>query len=447
MKPLILILSVALLSTISGTAQTGYTLYGLNGVHQASALNPAFAPNAKVQIGLPGLSGTDLRFAHNGFAISDLVVIRPDDSLALDVDGMLGKLQDRNLISVDHRTEVFSIGIGGERGYLSATISERMHLRFGYPRDLMVLAWEGNGGRLLGQRANLDEFALDFTAFREYALGYSFKFNDRLTGGMRLKFLQGHFNTYTRSARLGLFTDATTYDLSFDGGGEVNSSGIEELAANDFDVSELELDRLLFGMENRGMGIDLGVDWSPVERVRLSASLLDVGSITWRHNVRTYDAQDFIYTFSGVDVNQALVDSAEIFQNMLDSLETIIVTGERSENYRTPLNPRVFLTAGYDLSEKLRANVLFHGEVFKTSVLPTLAVSLDAQMGRWLAATVNWAYTQGSMNNVGLGLKLHGGPIQFYIVTDNVLTPFLPQHVRSAQIMFGLNLAIGRRDS
>ncbi len=421
-------------------AQNGYTQYRLPGVQQTQALNPAFSPDARVHLGLPGLTGFDARVAHDGFAFADLVTIRPDDSLAIDIDNVISKLGKANLVSIDSRFELLSFGIGGKKSYFSLAISERMHTRLGYPRDLPILAWEGNGQQLLGDRASFDDLMLNFQAFREYAFGYAYRFSDRLAGGMRIKYMQGHFNIHTRESLFGLHTDAITYDLTIDGGGVVNTSGINELANDSIDFS-----RFIFNNDNSGFGFDIGIDYQHSKRLALSASVLDLGSIRWRHDTRTYSAEPFSFTFQGVDVEDALIDSLDVFEEMLDSLEQFIVTKEDVGAYRTGLNPRVFLSAQYQLTERLSAGGLLHTEFMRNRLLTTVAVSLDAALGRWLSATVNYAYSSRSFSNVGVGLSLRGGPVQFYVVVDNVVAAFAPHRVRQVQAAAGLNFTFGRR--
>jgi hypothetical protein len=421
-------------------AQNGYTQYRLPGLQQSQALNPAFSPDAKVHLGLPGLTGFDVRVAHDGFAFADVITIRPDDSLAFDIDNMISKLGKSNLLSFDSRFELLSFGIGGKKGFFSFAITERVHARFGYPRDLPILAWEGNGQQLLGDRASFDDLMFNFQAFREFAFGYTYRFSDRLAGGMRFKHMQGHFNVHTRESLFGLHTDAITYDLTIDGGGTVNTSGINELVNDSIDMN-----RFIFDNTNSGFGFDLGIDYQHTKRLALSASVLDLGSIRWRHDTRTYSAEPFSFTFQGVDINQALVDSLDVFEEMLDSLEQFVVTKEDVGAYRTPLNPKVFLSAQYALTQRLTVGGMLHTEFLRNRMLTTLAVSLDATLGRWLAATVNYAYSSRSFANVGLGLTLRGGPFQFYVVADNVVAAFAPHRVRQVQAAAGLNFTFGRR--
>ena len=52
-----------------------------------------------------------------------------------------------------------------------------------------------------------------------------------------------------------------------------------------------------------------------------------------------------------------------------------------------------------------------------------------------------------SYTNLGLGVALKGGPVQLYIVTDNVLGMIFPQNTKSIQFHFGINLLFGKKKS
>ena len=49
-----------------------------------------------------------------------------------------------------------------------------------------------------------------------------------------------------------------------------------------------------------------------------------------------------------------------------------------------------------------------------------------------------------SYSNLGFGLSLRGGPLQFYVLTDNILAPFNLGGTRTASVSLGLNLVFGK---
>lgn len=439
--PLFLLLA-CLIASKHMNAQSVNSLYHMNGLFQSQQMNPAHSPDVKVFIGLPGLNEINAGFSNSGFALADLLTVRADDSLSFTPDRLIEKLADRNLVTTEFRTNLLSLGFGGERSFWSFSVSDRMHAYLGYPKDLPRLAWEGNGQSLLGERASLDGIGFDLFAFREYALGYNRQFGANLRAGLRVKFLQGHFNIFTRESTLGMHTDTELYTLTFDGGGEVNSSGIAQLVDDPDSFDPLVL---LNDFSNRGMAIDLGLSYQLTKKIELSAAALDLGGILWSRDTRNYRAEPFGFTFEGINVNQALEDSTDVFQNVIDSLEQFIVTNENVENYQTPLPSRFNLGARYQLTKGFGAGLLISSLYMKERFHTSVNLSANFRAGKWLEANLNWGYQHRSLANLGMGVSFRGGPVQFYLMSDNVLAVFAPDRVRSGNIMLGLNLTIGRR--
>src|SRR5690606_8192449 len=105
-------------------------------------------------------------------------------------------------------------------------ITEKIDFRFSYPKELFVFLYEGNGGSLLGKRASFDGLGVDLLHYRQYSLGYSRRLGPTLTVGGRFNYLYGQEAVYTRTSRIGLTTDALTYNMTLDGEMEINTAGV-----------------------------------------------------------------------------------------------------------------------------------------------------------------------------------------------------------------------------
>ena len=68
-------------------------------------------------------------------------------------------------------------------------------------------------------------------------------------------------------------------------------------------------------------------------------------------------------------------------------------------------------------------------------------------MTKWIGISGSYTIINQSFANVGLGLNLNPGPVQFYLVSDNVLGAFKPQDSRYFQVRFGINLIFGSQKS
>ena len=54
-------------------------------------------------------------------------------------------------------------------------------------------------------------------------------------------------------------------------------------------------------------------------------------------------------------------------------------------------------------------------------------------------------YNTGRYLNVGAGMVLRGGPVQFHLLTDNLSGLIKPTKAHGVDVRFGINFLIGRR--
>jgi hypothetical protein len=57
--------------------------------------------------------------------------------------------------------------------------------------------------------------------------------------------------------------------------------------------------------------------------------------------------------------------------------------------------------------------------------------------------SLSWSYMNRSFLNVGIGIAYGRSPLQFYIVSDNILAPLFPMNTKNLNLRFGLNINLG----
>jgi len=438
-----LTLSLAFVISCWASAQQDLTLYNMEVVPQRMYANPAFFPTySKVNIGLPMLSSQYLNFSNNGFKYSDVIKRRSDDSLYLDYDNMLSKLAKNNYISVAYQPDLLSFGFRiKQKNYFSVNVTEKVNIRFRYPKNFMEFIWKGNGG-LLGEELKFN-FGVNATHYREYGLGYARIINEKLTVGGKIKYLYGMENVATEKSDVSLYTDPTTFDITAKANIVVNTSGLDAFDSDGFSVNNYA-----FKKKNKGFGIDLGGEYKFNKKITFSASIIDLGYIKWKDNVTNYVSKtpDASYTYQGVELNSFFSSDTtnNPFEEMADSLKEIFKIEEQHNNYTTNLASQIYLGGTYSVTENGKAGVLFYSQIFDKKIHPGLALSYSQRVGRWLNVSASYSMYNRSYNNIGLGLALNGGPIQLYVVSDNILGAFFPQNTKNLQLHFGINLTFGR---
>jgi hypothetical protein len=434
LKNILLSILLAIITKMA-FSQQDLTLYYMDRIPQANQLNPAFFPERKLNIGVPLLSSTYLSLSNSGFAYNDLD----------NIDNAIRNLAQRNFLTMNFKMELLSGGIRiKEKNYLSFNITEHFNSRLIYPGAMVLLAWEGNGGSLLGQRADMNGLGFDFNHYREYAVGYSRKLMDeKLSVGGRFKYLSGFQNFVTRRSELGVHTDEETHDITIDGAVEVSSSGFDAIRNGEIDPA-----KILLNAGNHGFGMDLGINYKITDEISINAAIQDFGFIRWNNDVRNFRQNDFRFEFRGFDLGSMITgDTARSsYQEVADTLRSIFNITDDTESYTTLLTSRFMIGGLYQFHEKHSAGTLLHGEIIKGYFRPAVTFSLNSKLGKWFSGSLSYSYYNSSFRNVGIGLSFNGGPFQFYIVSDNGLAPIVPFSIRNAHVRFGFNFTIGTND-
>ncbi len=438
----LLILSV-LLTNYKAFAQQDLTLYNMEMVPQRMYTNPAFMPFSSINLGLPVISSEYFNLSNSGFKYSDLIK-RSGDSLSVDYGNMLSKLSENNYITTAFQPDLLSFGFRIKKNYISFNATEKINVQFRYPKNFMEFIWKGNGG-LLGQEVKFN-FGVNFIHYREYALGFTREITDKLNIGLKLKYLYGMENVWTENADVSLTTNPNDFSVTARSNIKVNTSGLDSASTSDINVMDY-----LFKKKNKGMGIDIGGVYKLNNKLTFSASLIDLGFIKWKQGVINYVSNNpnGSFTFQGLDLNQVFNSDSTTSPGdvIVDTLTEIFKVNTLHNEYKTKLSTQIYLSANYNFSEKNNAGLLLYSQIFDKSIHPGLALSYNQRVGRWFNFSATYSIYNRSYNNFGLGLAINGGPVQLYIVNDNVLGVFFPQNSKNVHLHFGINLIFGRKEN
>jgi outer membrane protein OmpA-like peptidoglycan-associated protein len=275
-------------------------------------------------------------------------------------------------------------------------------------------------------------------SYVEYGLGYNRDVNDKLTVGGRIKFLSGIANLQTVRSQFGISTDPTSFDLTIDGGMRLNSSNLDTTALKD----PFKIAQSAFSFKNSGLALDLGASYQLSQKLQLNASLLDLGYIRWTTNVTNYISSDVSYTFKGIDLNDSLSS-----KHLTDTLTKVFNQHQEHDSYTTKLHTKFYLGAKYEFNKNFYSSALLYNEIVASKYTAGLSVAINARLKNWLYASLNYSAYGRSYNNVGFGFNIKGGPIQFYVMSDNILAFLNPEKAKHVHASFGMNIVIGpRRD-
>jgi hypothetical protein len=429
--------------------QRNLSLYSLKNTPQAMQVNPAFRPKTNVFLSIPVISTFSFAVNNSGFSLSQLLVPNSSDSLVINSDdSFFNSMPKHNYLNIQMQNQLFSFGWKYRKNFYSFDISNTMSYEFDYTSDCVKFLFQGNGGSLLGNRADFDGIGLQIRDYISYGIGYNREVNEKLTVGGKLKILSGVSDVSTESSTLGITTGSGANSLAIDGSLKINTSN----AAYFFDSTKTMNQKLTsftnsiakFG--NLGFAVDLGATYALSEKINVSASMIDLGFINWKSGVQNFEVKQFNYQFNGVDVGTYVKDTTNVFTTMRDSITQLFKRQEDKTSYRKALATKFYIGGTYSLNKSVNLGALWYSEIVRNSYRPALVISSTVHLKSWLSATLNYGMYASAFNNLGIGLSLRGGPIQFVFMSDNILAlPFFNMsNSRSASFSFGINLMIGK---
>lgn len=434
---------ILLIFTSRAWSQMEHNLFNLDYSPQSQWVNPALKPNTKWHFGVGTLFNSSWPLSYN-----DIVSRRNNDTVYINGDNILSKLGTHNHFSLGVIPDI-SFGFGIRKGYLSFGIKENIIMNFSAPKDVFDFVIKGNGdASTMGQFQNIGDFRVNGTHYREFFAGGSYQMNPTWTVGARLKLLMGYENIHTVKSDLSIKTDPNDYSLTFRSNYLINVSGL------DSNFSDKYRNGPFIGSGNTGFGIDLGASYKLNDKISFTGSILDLGFINWSSNNKSFKTknENASYEYSGIDLyNLSSTSENNYLENILDTIRTRFDIEEvnTSESYSTSLYSKLYLGGQYKLNERFQFGALSSFTLVNSSLLPSLSLYAKTNLYKICQAQLSYQMNQNAFTNLGMGLVLNLGPLQYYLMSDNIIgSAFAPLSSKNVSFRTGFNIqwSYGKRN-
>lgn len=411
--------------------QQEYTLHFNRDLVQSSHTNPAIRFDNKFSFLFPSIA---FNYGNNAFVFDDLIKDSPlTDSTYLDVNGVIDQMDDENILQIQSVIDVFGLYFGFSKWYFSFFMTEKVDIRFRYTRDLIDLAWNGNA-QFIGQTIEIGP-ALDVEYYKELSLGVGRHF-EKWDVGLRMKLLSGMANISSRKNSLQLTTDEDYYATSLSADYEIRTSGVNDPFSRFLSPPTR--------FDNPGYAFDFGAVYRLNEKWQFSQSVLDLGMIKWRKDVKTYRSSG-TFEYTGVDLSEFIDDDEVNFDQYTDSLKELYFQEEEGGSYQNNLVPKTYSSVLFNPDDKTNIGALVHLAFFD-------GVQFGASLyaGRQVLSFVNIGLSYSIKNrrydNVGLNLNLGGNGFKVFVVTDNVVSLLQARNGRNVTWRYGINVNVGKAE-
>ena len=490
---------IMLVCALPANAQFLRTSYFMEGTHYRQQLNPALTPT-KGYFNLPVVGAVNATVGSTSLGYQDIIDIIDDGDDFYTKPDFMNRLKDNNKLNVNFSTEILSAGWYKGKNFWSFNIGLRTDIGANLTKSMFTFLnemetveenWRNSNYDISGQQLNIN-------AYTEIGLGLSRQINSRLTVGARVKALLGignmelklnrvamsanlpsdqqinqwssesYWNSMTPSqaaqAAQELKDKFNNYHANLTVGAELKSSfkGLElqEEEGKDY-VTDFDFDSGKLGIAGYGFGIDLGASYKILDNLTVSASVLDLGFISWSKsstkiasaNPDPIDIKGSTYA-NMVDPNNpnTVMNAVNQLQNdaqgymdrvtngdVLDYDMLQLEVGDAKESRKSRLASTLVLGAEYGFfNNKLAVGVLSTTRFVQPDALTELTFSANYRPKSWFNVALSYSAIQSAGKSFGLGLKL--GPL--FVGTDYM---FLGKNSNSVNGFVGVSIPLGGR--
>jgi hypothetical protein len=448
--------------------QNKQLLYNWEVTPQTLMLNPGSHVSSQFHAGIPLASQFHFNAGSSGVSVFDVFA---DDGVDINakISNTISKLSSRDFFTVNQQLDVLNFGWlskGMEPVYFSGGMYQELDVIAYFPKDIAVLAWEGNR-EYIGKAYDFNDVSARADLLTVYHFGVNKQVSKKLTAGVRLKLYsslisvsstrnKGAFKTSIREGSANVYEHTIT-DLDV----EVKTSGFISLdALEQSQVSKKLLGRALLG-GNLGIGLDAGMTYQFDNQLSLTASVLDLGAIFHTNDTELYKAKGD-YTLDGIELIFPELVNGEpaipYYDNLEDDIAREIPVDTLNTGYTqlrpTKINAGLHYDFGRFVGDKGGCNCKNSGtkqkrvsqagvqyfSIFRPRGLQFAGtLYYTRRFGKTLSIKTTYTIDSYSSKNVGAGLFLNLWGVNLFLAADNLLQMSNLAKANSVSLQVGLN--------
>jgi hypothetical protein len=461
------ILAVATLALCgTASAQNLNSAYFLDGYAYGHQMNPAKDYDRKGYVSFPVLANMNFGMTGN-LALTDVLKFNGDQLTTylnpnIPMDEALSGFSANNKTAVDMRMDILGFGFHAWGGFNTFNISLRSNVGFAAPYGLFEATKE-----MTNKDYDLSGIGLSATTWAEIGLGHSRKVADAWRVGGKLKFLLAGARAMMNVSKAQLNLKAPDkWTLVADAEAEVSLKGFswgekeqkeysdgtpyEQINFDNVDVENA-------GPNGFGLAFDLGAEWDLEEQglldgMKVSASLLDLGFLSWNETQRAYNlGKEVVITgFNDIQVEGgpgvSAEDQADRYGDRFSSLVALQDAG--AVKATTALGATLNIGVEYEMPfyNKLSVGLLSTTRIQGNYSWNEERISATVSPLKWLEFSANLGLgTRGT--SFGWVANIHPKGFNLFVGMDHTFGKISKQGIplgNNSGICFGINIPFGK---
>ncbi|NER10496.1 hypothetical protein SAMN06265375_102529 [Muriicola jejuensis] len=455
-------------------AQNRELLYDCTEIPQALLLNPGMETSFTWYAGIPLASGIYAQAGSSGITVNDLFANDGVDFNQKVRTRALNGMTKRDEFGATVQIDIFNGGFRSRSNpelFYSFGVYFETNTILYWPEDLAYLAFEGNADQL-GRRFDLGHLKTRGEGLTVFHFGINKVIDRNLTVGARVKVYSGIYDFHsstnsgyflTEEGQNNLLSNTLVADM------QLRTSGIEGIRAILDDeasgtVGGVLTKRALLGGD-LGLGVDLGFTYHLDPQTVITGSLLDLGFVYHSGDVKGYSLQGRATT-EGVEaiLPDAFDDAnSDFWQDLVDEIEAQLPFEDNNTSYLTFRPTQLYGSIRYNFGEPVNEDMDCDCDIgvtdadVRTPFRNATGLQLHAvnrprgpqaaltafylrRFGNFLSLKGTYTVDKFSMSNLGLGMNLQAGPVNFYVLANNLLGYRNLADSRYASFQIGLNI-------
>lgn len=367
----------------------------------------------------------------------------------------LGELPDKTRIGAKFNYNFASVGFKAFGGVNLVELNMKVNTDVSMPKSLFEMA------KTLGEKESysISDLGARAMGYGELAFGHSRQINPKLRIGAKVKMLFGLAYADFDVKQLDLTLNGDAWSVAGDARlqAALMKTKFEHEGADKNDPATGRprvkgIDDFAGGLSGFGVGFDLGATYKLLPELELSASLTDLGFISYSGvqnassaNQYTFDGFDNIYAGDNNTGDNKIGDQFEALGDDLEELFSVYDDGEGSAS--KALAATLNLGADYTMPfyDKLHVGLLYTGRFAGKFSRHQAMLSAVVRPVKVIEVGVSSTFHSFG-TNLGAMLSLRGKHVNFFLGADSFIHKFgkqgIPLNAMNANVNFGLSFPL-----
>lgn len=473
MKHKILSLALAAMTVMPAAAQELRTTYFMQTSNYRHEMNPALLDSAYIgvplvlgnlNLGLTGNMGLEkyvykMQPGWQGYGVDGNTLttfMHPN----VDAGQFLDGLGDKNRLALYLKYNLASVAFKGLGGTNLVELNLRSNTMLTLPKTLFEFM-KTTGAR---EDYKIDNLGLRTENYLELGLGHSHQITDKLIVGAKVKFLIGAAYSDLYAERLNLHLNDEKWAVD----GDIRLSAAlmkSELEYEDADKNYVDpttqqvrrrisgIDEFKPGLSGFGLAFDLGATYQVMPDLKVSASVTDLGFISWFDAYQASNAESWTFDgfknpiyCGGTDTgNNKLDDQMDALTDDLENLLPLYEDATPKKTDTRALAATINLGAEYTLPyyRNLRFGFLYTSRIAGKYSWHQGMLAATVRPVKWFEASWNVAATSTGVTS-GLVLDFHAKHFNFFLGTDRFFGKLskqgIPMKNTNASVSLGMSI-------